>query len=425
MFKSRATKIISILAISCLFLIIAPLQAQDSITLRILHNWGPEDSKGPAMQAVFDGFMELYPNVTIETEVLPDPDIPTRVETAFLGGEEPDLIFQNYLGESLEWVDAGVTIPVTDLIDEWGFEGQFLDAALSQYTRADGEVAAFPLEGFNWPIWYNTAIFEEAGVEIPTTIEELLAASVAIREAGYQPFAVGGSDWTGYRFSQLLLVSGLPQDEAIELLTNGGFSENEHALAAMEAFVQMRDGGVFADNVEGLDFALQNELFFTGQAAMMHGGAWSYADLPEELQDSVVLGGFPLIADSPYDMPTAWAGFTAKGVHITRNGAEHMDVVRDFIQFLYQPENIARFVEDAGMVPPMNVEVNESQLNPLFLRSLSLPETATYVYLAELSIPAVVNPDWVAFAGDIYIPNDLSATDILAGIDEIYADTLE
>ena len=102
MFKSRATKIISILAISCLFLIIAPLQAQDSITLRILHNWGPEDSKGPAMQAVFDGFMELYPNVTIETEVLPDPDIPTRVETAFLGGEEPDLIFQNYLGESLE-----------------------------------------------------------------------------------------------------------------------------------------------------------------------------------------------------------------------------------------------------------------------------------------------------------------------------------
>ena len=208
--------------------------AREQVTLKILHNWGPEDSKGPALQAIFDEFMAANPNITIETEVLPDTDIPTRVETAFLGGEEPDLVFQNYLAETLDWVDEGVTVPVTGYMTDWGLRDSFLDAAISQYTRADGEIAAFPLEGFNWPIWYNTEIFKAAGVEIPTTMDELITAAQAIRAAGYQPFVVGGGDWTGYRFSQLVLVSGLPEDEAADLLQHGGFADSDNALAAMQ-----------------------------------------------------------------------------------------------------------------------------------------------------------------------------------------------
>lgn len=423
--KSSRIAILALTVLALALLSLAPLHAQEDVTLRILHNWGPEDSKGPAMQAVLDGFTEMYPNVTIEQEIVPDSDIPTRAETAFMGGEEADMVFQNYLGTVTEWVDLGLAVPVTDFIAEWDIEGEFLDAALNQYTRADGDIAAFPLEGFNWPVWYNTEIFAEAGVEIPTTIDELIDAAAAIREAGYQPFAVGGSDWTGYRFSQMVLTSGLTEEEAIDIISDGGFAESEGALAAMEAFVAMRDAGVFVDNAEGLDFATQNELFFTGQAAMMHGGAWSYAEIPEEMFDKVQLGGLPLIEGSPYEMPTAWAGFTAKGVHITRNGAEKLDVVQNFIEYLYQPENIARFVEDAGMVPPINVEVNEDVLNPLFVRSLSLPETTTYVFLAELAIPGPVDASWQAFAGDIYIPDSLTAEEILAELDEIYAEALD
>ncbi len=31
---------------------------------------------------------------------------------------------------------------------------------------------AFPIEGFTWPIWYNTKVFKAAGVEIPKTTDE-------------------------------------------------------------------------------------------------------------------------------------------------------------------------------------------------------------------------------------------------------------
>lgn len=398
----------------------AEAEGEEPVTLKILHNWGPQEPKWPAKQAIFEGFMEEYPNVTIEEEVLSDQDIPTRVETAYLGGQEPDLVFQYYLGETLNWVDDGVTVPVTQYMDEWGLRDAFLDAALSQYTRADGEIAAFPFEGYTWPIWYNKAIFDEVGAEIPTEVSEIMPAVQAIRDAGYQPFAVGGSDWTGYRFQQMFMISGLGDEKARQLFSEGGFSEDERAVEMMELFVELRDNGFFIDDVAGQNMAMQNEAFFSGEAAMMHGGSWSYSEIPDDRAQDVVLGGFPLVEWSPYSQPIAWAGFTAKGVHITRNGAQKLDVIQDFVTYLYRPESIGLFVKTGMPSPITSPEYNAEELNPLFVQSLDLSESVAFAQLAETYEPPTVNPAWRDFAADTYIPNDMTAEEILTTIDAFY-----
>lgn len=398
---------------------IGSVQAAD-IVLTITHNWGPDDSKGSPLQSIFDDFKRANPSVDIEETVATDTDIPTVVETAFLGGVETDLVFQNYLGPMMEWVANGVAVPVSDYIEQWGLAGKFVEAALRQFTGPDGKVAAFPLEGFNWPIWYNAAIFKEAGAEIPKTVDELIIAAEKIRTAGYQPFAIGGSDWTGFRFFQMLVVSGMTLEEAKTLFTEGGFAGNEGAVKTVEAFVKMRDAGVFADNAEGLEFNTMNELFFSGKAAMMHGGSWSYAELPEALRKDVVVGGFPKFAHSPYPNPTAWRGFGAKGIWITRNGAKKMDVIEKFVKFIYQPQMIARFVEQAGMVPPLaDVPVDESKLNPLFVQSLSLSKTTSFPPLGELATPPAVAGAFNRAGSDAFVPGT-SAADILNAMDEAF-----
>src|SRR6185436_16332664 len=108
---------------------------------------------------------------------------PLKVETASAAKQEPDLVFVQRVGSPLTWTDSGVALPVNDLITKWGFDGKFKDVALSNYTNADGKIQAFPLEGYTWPIWYNTSVFEKAGVPIPTTTDELIAAAKAIRAA--------------------------------------------------------------------------------------------------------------------------------------------------------------------------------------------------------------------------------------------------
>jgi multiple sugar transport system substrate-binding protein len=341
---------------------------------------------------------------------------------AFLAKQEPDIIFSNIFAQTLLWPENGLTVPLEDYLKDWGMDGDFfLDGAIKNYTNEEGHLIALPLEGFYWPIWYNTKAFEAAGVEIPKTQEELIAIAPALREAGYQPFVVGGSDWTGLNWMMLQFQGCMEDEEGLELAANGGWSGNANALKCAELFVQMRDSGVFADNTEGLEFSSMNASFFDGKAAMMHGGSWSYGDLPEEMKSHVVVAGFPPAADSPQAQPVYYGSFNAKGVWVTRNGAEKMDAVSKFVQFLYQPANIARFVEDTGMAPPLQtINVDEGKLSPQFVQSLSLAKENHVLDQPEVAFPAEIFGEVERVLREAFIPNGLSAQQILEALDALY-----
>ena len=53
----------------------------------------------------------------------------------------------------------------------------------------------------------------------------------------------------------------LTDKEIPDLYAKGGFAKNSHAIAGVEAFVKLRDEGVFCDDVEGLTVAAANEMF--------------------------------------------------------------------------------------------------------------------------------------------------------------------
>jgi multiple sugar transport system substrate-binding protein len=402
-------------------LAIAPLHAQDEdVTLTILHSMGPDTPKGPLFEQLIADFEAEYPNIDVDAELVPDSEIGIEAELAYSGGVEADIILHNYPNETALWVEDGLTIPLNELIEEWELLDSFLPGAISEYTNADEELAALPFEGFDWPIWYNTAVFEDAGLELPTTLEDIAASADALREAGYQPFVTGGADWTGSRFFQFLITSYLTEDETYDLFANGGFADNENAVAAVETFVEWRDSGVFADDVEGLEFSSMNETFFAGEAAMMHGGSWSFPELPEDMLDVVVIDGLPPAEMSPYDTPTMWAAFAAKGVHVSRNGAENLDAVGTFIQYLYRPEVMARFVNETAVVPPITgVPLDEENLNPLFVQSLNALEEVAIVPLIETIVPPSIADLWLQAAQDAYVPG-MSAEDIITSIDSLY-----
>jgi multiple sugar transport system substrate-binding protein len=221
-----------------------PQAAQPSgekVTLTLYTNWAPtEEDKGSILLDAIKEFEAANPGVEIKEEIIPDTDMATKVETAFLANKEPDIILHNWLGPSKDWLSDGVVIPVTPYIKDWGFEGKFKEAALNNYRVGD-EIAAFPLEGFNWPIWYNMEILEKAGVkDIPTTWDELIDVAQKVREAGYQPFALGGKDWTGGDWFLTAITAALGNDQTSELF-NGGFSQNADAKAFVGVFVKLRD----------------------------------------------------------------------------------------------------------------------------------------------------------------------------------------
>jgi multiple sugar transport system substrate-binding protein len=398
---------------------VPPTATPQPVTLTIWHNWGPDDAKGPAMKTILANFMAANPDITIKDEVYVDADIPLKVETATTAGQEPDLVFVQLVGDPLTWTDSGVTLPVNDYIKQWGLDGKFKDVALSNFTQADGKIKAFPLEGYVWPIWYNTKVFQAAGVDIPKTTDDLIAAAKKIRATGNQPVIASGSDGMGQYLFTLIMQTAMTDQEAEQCMGKGDWTVPD-CIKGVKLFTQLRDAGVFVNGIQGIDYPTANTQFGTGKVAMSHFGAWEFG-APEvaAVVPDVQLGGLPLPAGSPHKLPIYYSAFTAKGIWVTPNGAKKADAVKRFVQYFYQPSVIALFVEQAGMISPLKDEtVDASKVTPLFTQNLSA--VAEVAETPDFYLPPAVATDFGRVSQEAFTPGT-TAEKILADLAAAYA----
>ena len=411
---------IAILMVASLLLTACGPKPSGPVTITIWHNWGPDDAKYTAFKSILDDFRAANPDINLVDEVYVDADIPLKLETAVTANQEPELVFSGGIGNAFTWVDSGVAIAVNDYIQQWGLADKFLESAIAQYTTTDGKIIAFPIEGFTWPIWYNTKVLESVGLDIPKTTDELIAAAQALRAAGKDgPVVASGADGMGGKLFELILQSAMTDAEAKASLGGGDWTI-PNAIKGVETFVALRDAGVFVDGVEGIDYGGAEARFGTGEVAMCHYGAWAFADdAMKPVAADVQLGGFPIPAGSPHTLPVYFKAFSAKGIFITPNGLAKIDAVEKFIKFIFQPEMIARLVEAAGMNPSIkDVPVDESKLNPLFAQTLTME--AEVVFISDTYMPGAVTTDFGRITQEAFAPGT-TAEKILADLAAAYA----
>ena len=390
-------------------------------TLTIQHYQTEAQTSGPPFMAALDDFKAANPNVTVEEVITGHDDAQEVFESNFLANGEADVLVINPTREALQWVEDGATVSVDSYVDEWGLRDIFAEPALSEpsWNTDDGQLRGFPYSGFLWPVWFNTDLLSQAGVDdVPQTVEELIAANEALRAEGIQPVTVGGSDWTGFNLMFPILQTYVSDEELGEVTTSGAFGDSESVRKGVELFVRLRDAGVFVDSVEGLDVNQMNSGFFEEQAAIMHAGSWTFPETPDALVDNVHLGGFPYPEDGIREAPVAMAGYNGIGFMITRAGAENIDAVRSYIEFMYQPEVVGTFVTDGSLVPASEAEYDESALNPLFVQALQELDSRV-----EFVVPSVI-PDGRTEALNratalAYVPGT-SADEIIQAMEDAY-----
>lgn len=393
----------------------------EPVTLTFQHSEPEANPTGVPLKAALEAFQEEFPNITVEENVVAILDSPEVYETALLADEPPDIIMINLFGRPLGWLEQGATEPVTDLIDEWGLRDRVEGLALDTWTHQNGELQGFPYFGFKWPVWYNRALLDDAGVaELPTSTDDLIATTEALGGAGYGGVAVGGSDWSGNKLFWQVIQSYMTNEEAIELFRSGDFS-GENVIKGIDLFVALRDAGVFVQSVEGLTADQMNAEFFDQNAAIMPAGSWAFGGTPEEMVDSVEIGGFPVPADSVWDKPTAYAGFSSSGFWLSPAANEKADAVRSFIEFMYRPEIAASFIEQAGLVLALkDVPFDESALHPLLTTALTeLDDRVSYVVLPDIYIPVEVLTATERTTSLAFTPGS-STEDIVAGLEGAY-----
>ncbi|GAA1059299.1 ABC transporter substrate-binding protein [Agromyces bracchium] len=263
--------------------------------------WWHNGTTGPlpeVWEEVATEFEEAHPGVTVEQTGYQNEDLQrTLIPNALAAGDPPDL-FQVWPGGELrDQVENGYLMPLDDVIPDtidsvgatvnpWQVEG-----------ATYGIPFTFGIEGF----WYNTDLFEEAGIDSPpTTLDELIDDVGALRDAGITPIAVGAGDkWpAAHWWYQFALHSCSPESlQAAE--TEFDFSDDcwVEAGEQLEEFLGIdpfQEGFLGTPAQQGAGSSAG--LVANGQAAMELMGHWNagvIGGLTPDQQVPEFLGWFP------------------------------------------------------------------------------------------------------------------------------------
>lgn len=147
-----------------------------------------------SFQAVIDGFTAANPGVTVKYTSGGD-NLVTVLSTAVQGGNPPDIATVSQPGTMADFVKRDALKPLDfarDTITE-NFGQSIVDTG-----SVGGTLYGLLFKGANKStVWYNVAAFEDAGVEPPTSFEDLEAAAKTLGASGVPAYSIGGADgWT-------------------------------------------------------------------------------------------------------------------------------------------------------------------------------------------------------------------------------------
>ncbi|GHA87219.1 ABC transporter substrate-binding protein [Modicisalibacter luteus] len=177
--------------------------------------------------------------------------------------------------EIQEWGELGL-LGQLDSVAEQGNWDVLLPGVLSNMMKYDGHYVAVPVNvhRVNW-LWANPKVLKEAGVEMPTTWEEMFAAGKKIREAGYTPLAHGGQPWQDATvFETVVLGTGGPEfyrKALVELDPEA--LKSDTMIQSLETFKRLRE--LMDDGMSGRDWNMATSMVINGDAAMQLMGDWA------------------------------------------------------------------------------------------------------------------------------------------------------
>lgn len=121
-------------------------------------------------------FEAAHENIDLNVEVVSWNDISTAVNTRISNDQAPDIlnidVFADYQAD-------GLLLPAKDYVSEETYNKMY--PAFLEQSEIDGTVWAIPDLASARALYYNVDILKAAGVEVPTTWDELTAACEALK----------------------------------------------------------------------------------------------------------------------------------------------------------------------------------------------------------------------------------------------------
>ncbi len=382
--------LIAVFAVPLLRQSSTPAEAQDEVTIRWWHIQTVEAEGGYWDQVAAD-YMEMHPNVTIDITVLENEAFKQRIVTNMQAGDPPDL-FQSWGGGPLwQFADADLLRDISpELEGEW--RDSFSAQSAVEMFGQNGEYYGVPWTWGAVGMWYNKALFEEAGLDPenpPATWDELLSAVETLKDAGITPIALGeGDKWPGHFWWVYLAIRCGGEEAFLNAYSREGSFADEAFVCAGEKLNELIALEPFPEGFLGLAYGDQSGAMGDGLAAMELMGHWAPGaqignseSAGAEIEGN--LGFFPFPTwDGAYDgMLGGGDGFVV--------GKNAPDETIDFLRYITSPD-VQRGAAAIWVIPTVGAAEDAIE-DPLLQQVLVMRNEASYaqLYYDQFLPPAV------------------------------------
>ena len=179
-------------------------------TTLVVWDWKSGDAATAGYyDAAREAFAAQHPDVEVEFVAQPFDQYYTLLGTAIEAGQGPDVVLFNGGGQIRSRADALVPL------DEYIGDSEARLAGWEAFRDGDTTLAA-PLTLQGMPIYYNKALYRQAGLDPespPTTLDQLAANCTAIEQnTEASCFATGNQEGIGIQFFMSAFGSGILSD---------------------------------------------------------------------------------------------------------------------------------------------------------------------------------------------------------------------
>jgi len=240
-------------------------------TLQILTKFGIEQLS-PYFVGLAADYQKLHPDVKIELIQESDDSVKGKTKTLVASNAMPDIYFSwtgSWGGNFVRGNRAVDLTPVIGPDTEWG--KTLVPAAVSAFQYND-KYFGIPLYLDAKFMGYSKKIFADAGVEVPSSFEGLLAGCDKIKEKGVTPISFGNKEaWPAVHYAGQLLAFNVPRatleqdfDPKQATYSDPGY------VASLQQFKALIDRCTDGAAVNGTSYSSALQQLSNGKSAMYY-----------------------------------------------------------------------------------------------------------------------------------------------------------
>lgn len=349
------------------------LSAQEASVVNLASNAGDPEPRR-RLEGQIENFNSSQTDYTVEVNTTAHEDFKQAIRT-YLASDEPPDVLTWFAGNRMRFfANNGLLMPLDDLYTENGWDTTLPEGIRTVSQGEDGKYYFVPTSYYHWAVWYRPSMFEEMGLEPPTTWDEFLGVVDSAKEAGKIPITIGTQmPWTAAAWFDYLNMRQNGPEFHISLMDGNEAYNSQEVKDAFGRWRELLDKEAFIPQPEA--YAWQDALtpLVQGDAAMYLMGRFLYDSFPDDTQDDLDFFQFPIIDEGvPVGEDAPTDGYFAAA------GAPNPEGAMALLSYLGSAESQTWNVEEGGD-PAVHPDVSLDLYNEPTRKGLEMLQGADYI----------------------------------------------